>query len=275
MRLPALTLLTCSFAFATIACAQQSASATLTPDQQTQLEAAKKDFNAAHWSEAVTELKALHAAVPTNADVAKFAAEASLNSNDPATALTLLQPIAEASPDDWQAHALLARAYAESHQDAKRDAALQQLLALHKTTTDVHFQQLTQFMVERVALPSGRLDIFYSLVPWSRYNIYEMARAYNASGQQTMRITLESNDADQALWAQKHAKEAAAGMREFSMDGYTEQVSTTGEHTQSHITFGFFDGQPSYATVRDRMVAIASGKGNPISSTSGIHPQSQ
>jgi hypothetical protein len=84
-------------------------------------------------------------------------------------------------------------------------------------------------------------------------------------------VTLESNDFDQPLWAKQHPKEAAAGMRMFSMDGYSEPIpGPNGTATQTHTTYGFFDGRPSYDTVRDKMIAVANGKGSAISSTSGI-----
>jgi hypothetical protein len=54
------------------------------------------------------------------------------------------------------------------------------------------------------------------------------------------------------LFTQKHPKEAAAGERRFSLDGYS--VSADGHVTQALYTF--FDGQPSYDTVRDLVIKL-------------------
>ena len=198
-----------------------------------------------------------------------------MDSGDRDYAQSILKPFVATPKDAWQVHALLARAYAESHEDAARDLELQVLTMLHARTADPNFRQQTQILIERDALPAGHLDLFYSLQPWSRYNIYAMARVYNAEGKQLQRITLESGDVDQTLWAKQHADLAAKGERMFSMDGYTEQppAQPGAPATQTHATYAFFDGRPPYDLVRDRMLAIASGKGAVLSSASGIVPK--
>ncbi len=247
----------------------------MTPDQTLDFGVARESFAAGKWADAFAKMKPIHEAVPGNAQVAKFTAEAALNTGDAAYAQRIVTPLLAAAPDDWQAQALQGRIYAEAHNDAARDAVLKQLTVQHANTSDARFRQLTQILIERDTLPDGgHIDLFYSLQPWSRYNIYEMARVYDAAGKQRLRITLESGDFDQPMWAKNHAELAAKGERMFSMDGYSDQPATaTTQATQTHSTFGFFDGRPPYDTVRDRMIAIASGKGAVQSSTSGIVPK--
>ena len=247
----------------------------MTPDQTLDFGVARETFAAGKWAEAYKQLKPIHEAVPGNTLVAKYTSEAAINSGDAAYAQGILTPLLAANPDDWQARSLQARLYAEARNDTARDAQLKQLTVQHANTTDARFHQLTTVLIERDMLPDGgHMDLFYSLQPWSRYNIYEMARIYDAGGKQRLRITLESNDMDQSLWAPKHPDLVAKGERMFSMDGYSDQPATaTAQATQTHMTFGFFDGRPSYDTVRDRMIAIASGKGAAQSSTSGIVPK--
>ena len=70
------------------------------------------------------------------------------------------------------------------------------------------------------------------------------------------------------------AKEAAAGARSFSLDAYKDTgVNSTGQKTQTHFTFKFFVGQPTYDVVRQEIIAVATGKTQPISSRSGIPVQ--
>jgi hypothetical protein len=241
-----------------------------TVQQKAQFEMAQQDAAAAHWSDALAKLKPLHDLLPDDVDLTRFTAEAAINSGDTAYAIAQLQPIAAAKPGSWQELMLMARAYAQAHEAASRDAALSTLSELYDSRRHPKLNSVQVFLIERIALPDGSVDLYYSLEPWSRYKIYEMARVFNASGQQVRRITLESNDFDQPTWAQQHPALAAQGMRMFSMDGYTEQYTADGSHTQTHATYRFFDGRPGYDTVRDEMVAIASGKTGPMSTTSGI-----
>ncbi len=248
---------------------------TLTAEQTLAFRSAGESAAASRWTEAYAKLKPIHEAVPRDASITKFTAEAAINSGDVGYAQAIIQPLLEVSPQDWQARALLARTYAEAHQDAMRDAALRQLVTLHANTADPQFRQQTQVLIERDVLSKGHLDLFYSLQPWSRYNIYAMARVYDVDGKQTLRITLESSDFEQASWGKQHAGLLAKGERMYSMDGYADQPPATpgGQATQTHYTFGFFDGRPAYNTVRDRMIVIANGKGQPMSSMSGIVPK--
>ncbi len=251
--------------------AQGNAPSSLTPEQQEQFTAARKDFAAEHWPEALTRLKALHSAQPDDLPITKYMAEAAINAGDPAYAIDVLKPIETRSAGDWQAKSLLAHAYAQTHQDTARDAELQALVALRKDTADPGFRKVMQIVVERIPLENGGSALlFYSLQPWSRYNIYEMARIYDGTGQQVQRITLESSDLDQTLWAKNHVQQAAAGMRVFTIDGYTEQLAANGQRTQTHSTYGFLDGQPTYKAFYDRVVSIAEGKASASSKTSGL-----
>ena len=241
-----------------------------TAQQQAQFETAKQEAATGQWSAALAHLKPLHELLSDDADLTRFTAEVAINGGDTAYALAQLQPLVTEKPTNWQEIMLMARAYAQAHDVASRDAALTRLVELHDSHKHAKLNTIEVFLVERVEVPNGHLDLYYSLVPWSRYKIYEMARVFNAAGQQVQRITLESGDGDQPLWAQQHPDLAAKGMRMFSMDGYTEQLTPDGQHTQTHATYGFFDGRPTYDAVRDKMVAIASGKNGPMSTTSGI-----
>jgi hypothetical protein len=86
-----------------------------------------------------------------------------------------------------------------------------------------------------------------------------------------LRITLESNDIEQSLFAKEHPKEAAAGLRKFSLDAYRETGSTAnGQRTQTHYSFKFFVGQPPYGTIREEFIKVADGTSTPISSRANL-----
>ena len=245
--------------------------AQLTQDQRNTFQAATKAFTAERYSGALDDFKALIAQLPagTPAQVlcSKYAAEAALNTGDRAYALGLLLPIEKSDPYDWQARSLLARAYAEGGDKAGRDRELAAVVTMHKEMPATQIGKLTQILLEHDVLASGgSVRIWYSLEPWGRFKTYVYSRMYDKAGQQTLRVTLESSDFDQPLFAKEHPDQAAKGERRFSLDGYGQDVQSAGGGlTQTHATYGFFDGQPAYDLVRTRILAIAEGKASPIS----------
>ncbi len=249
------------------ACAAQTSASgaqNVSPEQQAALSAAQKDFAAQHWADALARLNALHAAAPKNVLVTKFDAEAALNAGQPAEAVRLLLPVVTAQPDDAQALAILAHAHAAQHQWHELDTSLKTLQSLH----DAGKTRINQIPLGEDTLPDiGRVQWLYYLAPsWSRYNVYSMARILSTAGVVRERITLESGDPDQTLFAKQHPAEAAKGMREFTLDGYVN----TDEHTQTHYTYAFFVGQPSFQTFREKVLAVTSGTLKPLSSRTNL-----
>ena len=122
-------------------------------------------------------------------------------------------------------------------------------------------RNMQQYVVERVKVGENFLLIRTSLEPWGLYKVYALGQVMDAGGKILLRTTLESNDADQPLFAKEHPQEAAKGMRSFSLDSYQETgLNGSGQRTQTHATYKFFVGQPSYAVVREEFVRIAMEK---------------
>jgi len=257
------------------AVAQTDPLSQLTPAQHDAFKVAADDVAAGRFSEALPRFKDLLGVTPLGSPaqilIAKYTAESALNSDEGGYALSLLQPIETANPDDWQARSLLARAYQEAGRKADRDAELAALVALHKASPGSQIGKLNQILLERDHLADGgAVRIWYSLEPWGRYKTYVFSRIYGADGRQVSMVTLESSDFDQPSFVKEHPDLAAKGERRFSMDGYTQgQPNAQGQMTQTHATYGFFDGQPPYDTVRERILEIANQKTKPIASTTG------
>jgi hypothetical protein len=238
------------------------------PADQDAYDQAKANFSAGHFAEAFATLRTLHDHLADDIDLLRFTCEAALDSNENAYVISALATITATRPGNWQELMLLARAYAQSHDATSRDATLAKLTEEYNSNRHPKLNAINQFLIERIPIPSGRMDIYYALAPWSRYKIYEMARVYNASGQQVQRLTLESSDFDQPLWAKSHPDQAAQGVRMFSLDGYGEtQPGPNGTSTQTHSTFGFLDGKPTYDALRDRWITITTGKSGPLSTS--------
>jgi hypothetical protein len=246
--------------------------AALTPEQHQQYDAAGKDFSAGNYSNALAIYKSLLAAHPGDPLFSKFAAESAINTGDIAYAIQTLQPVEVHNADDWQAATLLARAYAESGDKQHRDAEMLRLADLHKR--GITPSRLTQYIIEKIHAGDHVILLFNSFEPWGNYKIQNYARVLDNDGHQFLLVTLESADFDQPSFAKEHPKEAAAGARSFSLDAYKDTgTNSSGQKTQTHYTFKFFVGQPTYDVVRQDIIEVAAGKTSPISSRSGIPVQ--
>jgi hypothetical protein len=243
--------------------------ARLTPEQKQRFDKAAKDFDQGQFAEAIPILKELLGQLAGDAVLTKFASEAALNIGDSGFALSSLRSLTTANPNDWQAAALLTRACAESGDGACRDTGIAHMAELHKQ--GVTPAGLRQYIVERIPVGENMLVIQTSLEPWGRFHVYNLGQVLDKQGNLVMRITLESDDADQGSFAQQHPKEAAAGMRRFSYDGYGETApNASGQRAQTHSLYEFADGLPPYAAVRKKFLEIAGGKSKAM--TGSTHP---
>ena len=254
--------------------AQAQSGGTTGKAREAEFAAAGKAFEAGEYGAALTDFKQLIKKDPGNVVYKKFAAEAALNMGDADFVLETLPPVEAANPDDWQARLLLARAYAqttevEGHKE-QRDAELEAVRKLHAADPDSALGKLRDFKLETVQEGGTTVQFFPAFVPWGPYNVHLLARTFDAKDHPGLLITLESDDSDQTLFAEQHPKEAAAGMRSFSLDGYRAGPKTAeGQATQTHYTYGFFIGEPAYDAVRAQMLAVAAGTQKPLSSRSG------
>jgi hypothetical protein len=241
----------------------------LNPQQKQQFEEAGKSSGAKQYADAFAAYKHLLTDLPGDVVLTKFASESAINAGDAAFALNNLKPIAQADPDDWQAAALLTRACAESGDASCRDSGIAHMLDLR--SRGITPLGMRQYIVEQLKTGENTLLIWTSLEPWGYYKIYEMGQVLNPQGKLFLRATLESNDADQALFAKEHPDDASKGLRSFSLDSYLDTgTNSNGQRTQTHATYKFFVGQPSYATVREEFIKIASGKGAPLSTRDNL-----
>ncbi len=271
-RLIALLLLCLPAASVRIIQSQQTSAppawlASLTPEQKTLFDDANKSFSAGDFAGALPKLRRLHEQVPENDVVAKFTAEAAINTGESALAASLLDPVLRANPDDPQGLGIEAHLYGQQHDITRRDAVMDRLQKLHDSGKPVPAVAI----IERNTLPDGvtvRIDDY--LEPQSRFHIVLMANFYDASGQRTRRVALESDDVDQVRFRQDHPDQAAAGVRIYSMDSYGETRNAQGEVTgQTHATLCpvpgcFMTGRPGYELFRS---TVLESKAPPLSTT--------
>jgi hypothetical protein len=250
----------------------QELSAKLSPEQKQKLDTALNSFGSKQYGDALAGFQSLLTAVPGDALLSKFAAEAALNTGDAAAALAAVKPIAQADPKDWQAAALLVRSCAETGDKGCRDAGMAHMKELFQQGVTPNGMQ--SYLAEQIKVGDKKLAIRTSLEPWGPYKIYDLGQVSDGSGNLLFRITIESGDGDQAFFKQEHPKEAAQGLRSFSMDGYQDTgLNSAGQHTQTHFTFKFFEGEPSYDTVRQGFIDVVNGKNHAITNRTGLTAQ--
>lgn len=243
--------------------------AKLNPQQKQQFEKAARAFTEHRFTDSLAIHQLLLKDFPGDPILSKFVGEDVLQGGDAGLALSLLKPIAQDDPDDWQAAALLTHACAQSGDIPCRDMGIAHMLDLHKKGATP--QRMYDYVVETVKVGDNTLSIKTSLEPWGIYKIDAFGKVTDSAGKLFLSISIESSDFDRPGFAKDHADEAAKGMRLFSMDAYRETgLNEKGQRTQTHYTFKFFDGQPSYQTVRDEFINVANGKSAPISSRTGL-----
>jgi hypothetical protein len=243
--------------------------ARLSPEQKQKFDTAGQVFRAQHYPDAFGVYKQLLTELPDDPVLSKFASEAALSSRDTAYALSTIKPLVEKDPDDWQAAVLLIRACAETGDNSCRDRGIAHMQDLHNN--GVIPSSVRDYIVEQTQLGGKILRIRLSLSLWGNYHVYALAQVVEKDGGIPFRAALESGDIDQPQFAKEHPDLAAKGMRRFSLDGYQETgINSQGQRTQTHFTYKFFDGQPSYAEVREEFIGIASGKTTPLSSRTNL-----
>jgi len=238
-------------------------------DQRTRFNQGRTAYTEKRYSDAMVIHQALLKDFPGDPVLLKFCSQSAIQNNDPGFAVKTLKPIAESDPQDWQAAAMLMRGCAETGDTACRDAELTHLLDLH--SQGITPPNLRELAVEHLKVGDKTLAINFSLIPWGPYKTYAAGDVNDAAGKLLMTISLESSDFDQASFAKDHPDDAARGVRLFSLDAYEETgTNSSGQRTQTHYTYKFFTGQPSYATIRQDFIDVAGGKAKPVSSRSGL-----
>jgi tetratricopeptide (TPR) repeat protein len=178
-------------------------------------------------------------------------------------ALPYFQKALELSPDDPTAHALLLQVYAQTGDKAKRDEQRAILRGYHSDGKHPAFAQTLAYLVETIPVGDKTIQAIEFYEPAGQFHFYYRFNIFDSAGKIQSFIALESDDADQTLYAQQHSKEAAAGERRFSLDGYSQ--SADGHVTQA--LYKFFDSQPSYDDVRALVVQLVQQGKTPAPAT--------
>jgi hypothetical protein len=222
---------------------------------------------ARRYADAIAGLRGLMAQLPQNPPaqsvIAERIAEASLEAGDQAAAISLLKPIEERDGSDCLARTLLARADAETGKLAERDAEISALTALHNQDPKSPAGRLDGFELEKhIFKGGGGVAIGYLLHPVGPHNTHLTAQIDDASGAIVLRIELDSDDPDQIYFKEIHPELVAKGERRYSLDAFASDKLVPDSNADHHELIQFYEGAPSYDTVRERILAIANAAQN-------------
>ena len=206
-----------------------------------------RDFNTA-----LTGAKAILAANPGSPKANKLVGVVLLDQQKPSDALPYFQKAAQLAPEDPTVNALLLQAYAESGDKVHRDQQRAILRGYHSDGKHPVFAQIPSFLIETIPVGGKVIQAAEFYEPSGQFHFYYRFNVFDASGHIQSFFALESDDADQLLFAKQRPKLAAAGERRFSLDGYAR--SADGHVTQA--LYMFFNGQPSYDDVRNLVVKL-------------------
>jgi tetratricopeptide (TPR) repeat protein len=218
-------------------------------------------FRGGNYAEALRIFRRVIAADPNDIVAYNIIANCSLSLGDYPSAVDYFKHALQLRPDESHNLSGLMRAYTLAGMVPERDALRKHIAELElegklPPTYNYVFDafQAGDKKIEVAEFP--QIQGFYG----ERYRF----KVFNNAGKQVFCVTLESDSLEQPGWAKQHPKEAAAGGRQFSLDGYA---------SDSHSTYGFYDGEPSYEQVREQAKQILAGTKHAMAKTNYATPQ--
>lgn len=224
-------------------------------------------FRAHDYKGALSVFNEVTAQDPSNILAHNLAGNCSMELRDFPAAIRSFQHALQLQPDQPQNLGGLVRSYAQAGMSKERDATLERLHELSKAgRLPANFSYIFD------SFPAGDRSVLVTEFPQlaGQFHFRYYFNVYDATGKFVRRVALESDDVDQTSWAKQHPKEAAAGGRAFSLDGYSQSVSGV-----THSLYKFYDdGEPPYGQVRADVEKLLAGALKPAtSSTTGSPTQ--
>lgn len=214
-----------------------------------------------NFAAALTGAKAILAANPQSPKANKLVGVVLLDQHKAAASLPYFQKALQLSPDDPTVNALLLQAYAESGDKVHRDQQRAILRKYHDDGNHPIFAEIPSFLIETIPVGDKTVQAAEFYQPSGQFHFYYRFNIFDATGHMQSFLALESDDADQPLYAKEHPKQAAAGQRRFSLDGY----SRTANGKVAQALFMFFNGEPSYDDLRSLVIKLVQEGKEPVS----------
>jgi len=201
------------------------------------------------------------AADPSDIVAYNVAGNCSMHLKDYPSAIGSFKHALQLVPDEYHNLGALTRAYTLAGMAPERDELRKHILEL------AHAGKLPDtfnYVFDTFDAGGKRVEVAEFPKIQGYYGERYRFMVFSSAGIEVFCVTLESDALEQPAWARQHPKEAAAGGRQFSLDGYA---------SDAHTSYGFFDAEPGYEQVRDAATQIIAGKKQPISRLS--YPSAQ
>jgi tetratricopeptide (TPR) repeat protein len=226
------------------------------------------EFQKQNFVRARLLLREALAASPNNTQIWEIEAICSLRLKDYAAAAESTKHALELKPDAGYLLAGLSYAYTRAGMSSERDATRDHIrhLASEGRLYIGFYYVFDSFVVNGHRVEVSEFPPLHGHTEFPNHGIqFEFPNhryhfdVLNSGEEQLYRIVLASNESDQAKWSTKHAAEAAAGLRVFSLDHYG------GQQPGPDGVYQFFDREPSYEQVCDQVKEIVLGTLKPMS----------
>jgi tetratricopeptide (TPR) repeat protein len=218
-------------------------------------------FRQADYTRSLSIFRQIIALDPSDIVAYNGSANCSMRLKQYVLAIDYFKHALQLQPDEYHNLSGLMHAYTLARMDPERDELRKHIADLE---TAGKLPDNFNYVFETFNLGDKTVEVAEFPKIQGRYGERYRFMVFDTTGKQTLCITLESNALDQLSWAKEHPKEAAAGTRLFSLDGYTRD---------SHSTFAIYDGEPGYDLVREEAKQILAGKKQPISKSTYSSPR--
>lgn len=234
------------------------------PDDAGPLAVGKAALTRGDYASAKTFFTSYVSSTPNDAEAWFYLGAAELGLDQPADAVKALRKCIELRPDAWSAHTNLVLAYAEM-QDWP---AFDKERALIKAARDENKPGIAldgHDVIDVLNVNGQKYQVWYFYKPYGHFHARYVFLHRGQDGHADHWFQCESDDADQSLFQQKHPKEAKAGERSYSLDSYT--VEKLGQNPSQALHGFYWDGEPTYETVRADVLKALAGETKPAATS--------
>jgi tetratricopeptide (TPR) repeat protein len=218
-------------------------------------------FRQGDYADSLRIFRQVIAADPSDIVAYNVAANCSMRLKDYPSAINSFQHALQLRPDEYHNVSGLIRAFTLAGMTLERDELRKHISELeHAGKLPDNFN----YVFETFVVGDRRIEVAEFPKIQGFYGERYRFKVFDSTGKEIFCVTLESDAIEQSAWAKEHPREAAAGGRKFSLDGYA---------SDSHSTYGFYDGEPPYEQVREEAKQVLAGSKQAISKTMFSVPQ--
>lgn len=228
-----------------------------------ELAQAENALRAGKPREALTLLQQVIAADPENATANLLAASTELNLFQPTEAVRYGERAKALEPGNWKVDTTLVTAYSMAGDTVHRDAEREALRKAHENPALPDARETNGFLLDRFRSGQYRVDAVEYFRPLGRYNTYYRFLVSDANNKRVWTIEVNSDSLNQVSWAQAYPRQAKEGQRQFQIE------SAQGPN---HTEYRTFSGAPSYDYMKSQVVKIIESQTAPFPGEGAAQP---